>query len=244
MRTLIEKNEAVQIVISVLAITLAMALVFAGLGGMVSSPKEFILFLMPILVTMGSGFILHEMAHKLVAIQYGAQARFQMWLQGLVFMLVMSVFGVLFAAPGAVYIYAEKISKKENGVISLAGPVLNIFLLLFFVLMQKFAPITQYYSFLAPWGNDFSGFGIVFGALSVWQFGAAMNLMLALFNMIPAFPLDGSKVFAWNKPIWVGFVLVLLILGSVLIQPGIVIGWGIMLLLLLVLSRLFFRVKK
>lgn len=244
MNTLIEKDEAIQIVVSVLAITLAMALVFAGLDGMFSSPKEFILFLMPILVTLGSGFILHEMAHKLVAIQYGAQARFQMWLQGIVFMLVMSVFGILFAAPGAVYIYAEKITKKQNGIISLAGPVLNIILLLFFILMQKFAPITQYYSFLAPWGRDFSGFGIIFGALNVWQFGAAMNLMLALFNMIPAFPLDGSKVFAWSKLVWIGFVLVLLILGSILIQPGIVIGWGIMLLLLLVLSRLFFNVRK
>ncbi|MFH1520089.1 MAG: site-2 protease family protein [Candidatus Micrarchaeota archaeon] len=244
MHTLIGTDEAIQIVISVLAITVAMALVFAGLDGMFSSPKEFIMFLMPILVTMGSGFILHEMAHKLVAIHYGAQARFRMWLQGIVFMLVMSVIGVLFAAPGAVYIYAEKITRKQNGIISLAGPVLNIFLLLFFILMQKFAPITQYYSFLTPWGNSFSGFGIMFGALSVWQFGAAMNLILALFNMIPAFPLDGSKVFAWNKLIWIGFVFVLLILGSILIQPGIVIGWGIMLLILLILSKLFFQVKK
>ncbi|VVC02793.1 Uncharacterised protein [Candidatus Bilamarchaeum dharawalense] len=241
MHTLIGKSEAIQIVISVLAITLAMAIVFAGLDGALAYPKEFVLFLLPILVTMGSGFILHEMAHKLVAIYYGARAQFQMWIQGLVFMLVMSVFGILFAAPGAVYIYAEKITKRENGIISLAGPTLNIFLLLIFIVLQKFAPITQYYSFLAPWGNDFQGFGILYGALSVWQFGAAMNLMLALFNMIPAFPLDGSKVMWWNKWIWGGFVLLLLILGAVLIQPGIVISWGIMLLLLLIISRIFFR---
>jgi len=241
MQTLIGKGEAVQIVISVLSISLAMAIVFAGLDGALAYPKEFVFFLLPILVTMGSGFILHEMAHKLVAIYYGARAEFHMWTQGLIVMLVGSVFGVLFAAPGAVYIYAQRITKQENGIISLAGPMVNVVLVVFFVAMQKIAPITQYYSFLAPLGNDFDGFGIVYGMFSVWQFGAAMNLMLGLFNMIPAFPLDGSKVMWWNSRIWFGFVGILLVVGSLLIQPGIVIGWVMMLVIFVILSKLLFR---
>ena len=125
MDILIERDEALQIAISVIAISLALGIVFATPEGITKSPMEFLLFLAPLFVTVGTGFILHEMAHKLVAIYYGAKARFRMWTQGLVFMLATSFIGVLFAAPGAVYIYGKKITGKENCNISLAGPLLN-----------------------------------------------------------------------------------------------------------------------
>ena len=32
---------------------------------------------------------------------------------------------------------------------------------------------------------------------------AMINFFLALFNLLPIPPLDGSKVFTWNIPIWV-----------------------------------------
>ena len=32
--------------------------------------------------------------------------------------------------------------------------------------------------------------------------GFPVNLFLATFNMIPVMPLDGAKVFRWNKVIW------------------------------------------
>jgi len=43
-------------------------------------------------------------------------------------------------------------------------------------------------------------------------FGTYTNLYLAFFNMIPIPPLDGSKVMAWNFPIWATFMLILVIL--------------------------------
>jgi Zn-dependent protease len=33
--------------------------------------------------------------------------------------------------------------------------------------------------------------------------GARFNGWIALFNMIPFMGLDGSKIFAWNKLVWV-----------------------------------------
>jgi Zn-dependent protease len=236
----IESDEAVQIVICVFSISLALAIVFASPEGMLGYPGEFLLFLAPLIVTVGSGFIMHEMAHKLVAIYYGGRAKFKMWVQGLVFMLATSFLGVLFAAPGAVYIHMQGIRPRENGLISLAGPLLNVALVGFFIVLDEFAPIRQFFTFLIIHGRELAGFGIYGGILSVWKFGAAMNIMLALFNMIPAFPLDGSKVFAWSRLVWFSVIIFLLAIGAVVISPGIVIGWAIMLLLFAVLSKLLF----
>ncbi|MBU0527182.1 site-2 protease family protein [Candidatus Micrarchaeota archaeon] len=239
-RLYLEKDEIIQIAISVVAISVALGIVFARPEGILDSPTEFLVFLAPLFVTVGSGFILHEMAHKLVAIYYGAHARFKMWTQGLIFMLATSMLGVLFAAPGAVYIEARHITRKENGIIFLAGPALNIILVAFFVALNSIAPIEQYYSFLAKFQGGFAGFGIAYGILNVWQFGAAMNLILALFNMIPAFPLDGSKVYAWKRMIWLLSVGFLLFVGGIIIGPAIMINFVIMFVIIIVFSKLLF----
>ena len=235
----IGKDEAIEITISVVSISFALALVFTGVGGLLGQPKEFLLFMLPLLVTVGSGFILHEMAHKLVAIFYGAEARFKMWTQGLLVMLAGSVIGILFAAPGAVYIYSNQINKRENGLISIVGPLTNFALVIVFVALNYLIPINQYFTFLAG-EPALRGFGIINGTLQVWRFGAAMNLMLALFNMIPAFPLDGSKVYRWNRLVWLGTVGVLLGIGTIVISPGVIISWGIMLVFFTLLSKLLF----
>jgi Zn-dependent protease len=227
----VETDEAIQIIISVVAISFAFTIVFAGLGGLISYPGSFFVFMVLSLVTVGSGFILHEMAHKIVAIYYGAQARFQMWVQGLVFMLIISLLGVLFAAPGAVYIYSNNINRRQNGIISFIGPLVNVALVAFFLGLSVVAPIMLYFPFPTLTGN---------GPVNAWYFGAQLNLILALFNMIPAFPIDGSKVFRWSKALWGTATLALLAVGVVLLGWGIVLGWLFLLVLALAFSKLLF----
>jgi Zn-dependent protease len=236
----IEKGEAVEIVISVLAISFAFTILFTGgLGTLFSLPKEFLVFMLLSLVTIGSGFVLHEMGHKLVAIYFGASARFQMWLQGLAFMLVTSLFGILIAAPGAVVIYGQRITRAQNGLISLAGPAVNLLVMLVFLGLSIVAPRHIYFSFDTGFLRPLFANGV----FEVWWFGAYLNFVLCMFNMIPAFPLDGSKVFFWSKPAWFAFMLSMFVfgVGIGLVSVFFAVSWMFMLLLVSLVSMLLFR---
>lgn len=232
----VSPKEAVQIAVSVLAISFAFSMIFVTPAGILTYPGEWMAFMALSLVTIGSGFILHEMSHKIAAIYYGARAQFVMWTQGIIFMLITSFFGVLFAAPGAVYIYSRNITKKQNGIISLAGPVTNLAILAMFTVLAVALPVTLHFSSL----QGFMFFGIRYGAVSVWQFGIAINLILAMFNMIPAFPLDGSKVFMWNRFAWAAFTGLLLTIALLFFPISMVIGWAFIFLIAMIFSKMFF----
>lgn len=227
-----------EIMISVTAISFAFTLLFAGLDSLFSVPKEFIVFMILSIVTVGAGFVLHEMGHKMTAIYYGGYARFQMWIQGLVFMIITALWGFLFAAPGAVYIYAPHITKKENGIISLSGPIVNFMIMLVFFSMSIIIPKNLYFSFdLSFLRSLFGG-----GAFEVWRFGAYINFILCMFNMLPVFPLDGSKIFGWSKLAWLSFLLIMFLVGvSIgLITIGFAVIWLFLLVMMMVISTLLF----
>ena len=133
----ITDREAKEIAISVFAIAIAFTIANFGLG-IFAAPQQAVALVALSLATIGIGFIFHELAHKVVANFFGAAAEFRMWTQGLMLMFLVSIMGMLFAAPGAVYIYSPYITKRQNGLISLAGPATNlaltgIFLALFMV---------------------------------------------------------------------------------------------------------------
>jgi Zn-dependent protease len=136
------------------------------------------------LMTLGVGFVLHELMHKFIAERYGFMAEFRMWIQGLAFALLSSLLlGFVFAAPGATYIMGSGISEKENGIISLAGPLTNVIIALLFL------PLL--------FVNTNSVIILEAGYL-----GSYFNFFLATFNMLPIFVLDGAKVWRWNKLYW------------------------------------------
>ena len=136
-----------------------------------------------------AGFLLHELGHKFVAQRYGAWAEFRMYPLGLVLALMMSFFGFLFAAPGAVYI-AGRVTKKQNGLISLAGPIVNLVIGAIFLAAWLIFPIA----------GTATGYVI--------QLIAVMSLFLGGFNLIPVPPLDGYKIAKWNIPVYAAMVAV------------------------------------
>src|SRR3989339_2142764 len=83
-------------------------------------------------ITVGTGFLLHELGHKFVAQRYGCFAEFRSFDMMLILAIVMSFFGFIFAAPGAVMI-SGPVGVRRNGKISIAGPLVNIALALIFL---------------------------------------------------------------------------------------------------------------
>lgn len=187
------KIELVDITKAWIALSLAFTFIYTGahlVGGSIGKilTTAFLTMFIVSLVTAGLGFLLHELAHKFVAQHYGLVAEFRAFDQMLYLAMGLAIFiGFIFAAPGAVMI-SGLVTRKENGIISLAGPLTNYLLGLIFL------------------GLAFSHSSNL--ALTVGRIGFSINMWLGLFNLIPFGNLDGLKVFNWSKLVWSALVLV------------------------------------
>ena len=173
-----------------IAISIAFAMIMRGFADL-SFYQAFIVAA----ITVGTGFLLHELGHKIVAQRYGCFAEFRSFDQMLLLAILMSFFGFVLAAPGAVMIHGP-VGVRRNGKISAAGPIVNLVLALVFLwllLMQS------------------SG---ILGVIAFY--GYFINSWLALFNMIPIWNLDGAKVLKWNKKVY--GVIVAVALGLMFLQ--------------------------
>jgi Zn-dependent protease len=153
-------------------------------------------------IATATGFILHELGHKYVAIRRGYLANFRLWIWGLVITISFVAIsgGFVFGAPGAVYIspsapgfYGYDSSRgrvdpeEDNMIISAAGPGINLAFAIGFLALLFSAPP----GFLS----------------TVASFGLLLNVGLGSFNMLPVPPLDGSKIFRKSIPIALGIAL-------------------------------------
>src|SRR2546426_10637805 len=135
-----------------------------------------------------------------VAIRRGYLAHFRLWIWGLVLttsIVTVSGGGLVFGAPGAVYISPSAAGfsgydssrgrsdpEEDNMIISAAGPGINLaFAIGFLALLFSVPP-----GFLS----------------TVARFGFFLNAGLGSFNMLPVPPLDGSKIFRKSIPIALG----------------------------------------
>ena len=132
-------------------------------------------------LTVGTGFLLHELGHKFVAQKYGYFAEFRSFDSMLLLAIAMSFFGFIIAAPGAVMI-SGRINEAKNGKISAAGPVVNLILASTFLFLV-----------FLPFSNL---------SKSIVYYGFVINSWLALFNMIPFWLFDGYKILKWNKIVY------------------------------------------
>jgi len=128
---------------------------------------------------------------------------------GLVFLILMAIsgFGIGWAKPVPVSPHNFRHPRRDNMLVALSGPVSNIILAAFFVLVFKFFPV------LFTEGNPI-------GRL-LWIF-LVLNMLLAAFNLLPIFPLDGSHIVEgilpenladkWTGTYRFGFIILIILL--------------------------------
>jgi len=150
-------------------------------------------------IGVGTGFLLHELAHKFTAQRYGFVADYEASPVGLLLAIGLSILtggGFVFAAPGAVMIRGKRVPygqneeyywnklqvEKEFAYISVSGAVVNLILAVLFIVVSLII------------ADKF--------VINVLWRAAFINVFLAGFNMIPFGPLDGAKVWRYNPVLW------------------------------------------
>src|SRR2546427_10551081 len=167
-------------------IVLSVAITYQNLVGLLTRTGSLDVVIAGFVAT-ATGFILHEMGHKFLAIRRGYIAHFRLWIWGLVLTLsivTLSGGGLVFGAPGAVYIAPAAAQiygydsgrravdpEKYNMIISAAGPGIKLAFDIGFLLLWLSVPV---------------GFLSTFDA-----FGLLLNVGLRSFNMLPVSLLDG-----------------------------------------------------
>ena len=201
------EKELKDLTISALVLALAFGIALSDGFRAIGKPGTLVVAFLAALVGISLGFILHELGHRFVARRFGCFAEYTMWPAGLALAVAFSFFGFVFAAPGAVMIRPgtdrwgrATLTRQRFGLISLAGPAMNIFLAAIFILLDMLYPSAS--------------FSIGSASREVFFIGALVNTWLALFNLIPLGPLDGAKIFNWDKSIWlVALVVAVALLG-------------------------------
>jgi Zn-dependent protease len=100
---------------------------------------------------------------------------------GLVFIIIMTLsgFGIGWMKPVPVNPFNFRNPRRGMMMVALSGPISNLILVAFFVLLVKAAPV------LIMHGNPVSRLVIIF---------LLLNVLLAVFNLFPVPPLDGSHI--------------------------------------------------
>jgi len=205
----ISRQERLDLFIAWGAISLAFAIIFIRDAGTRVDPFTALIFIGVSLMTVGIGFVAHEMAHKFTAMKYGYWAEFRKDNTMLVVAVALAALvGVVFAAPGATVIYDTRrfggggINREQNGKISAAGPLTNLLLCIPFAGLLLYGGVSSNLT-----GNIATLIGMV---------GLQVNAMIAAFNMLPVSVLDGRKVLAWNPIVFA--ILIVAAFGILLLS--------------------------
>jgi Zn-dependent protease len=202
------KTEIEHLTQAIFAFTIALAFMSVdGIFGALEFPAAFIIGGIFWIIPIAPAFIVHEVAHKIVARNYGCWAEFRASPRGLRFGIILAaIFGFFIMAPGAVMV-AGNTTRSQFGKIALAGPVSNILLWAVGLGMVALGLETTNFTY--------GGHGL----LSLWCW---INVGFGAFNMLPIGPLDGKKIKTWSDSIYWFWALIFvgLIWFNLNVLPG------------------------
>lgn len=152
------------------------------------------------LLVVSTSLIIKLIMQKITAQKYDCDAvyKFNYNLFFIAVLLALITNGaVVFAAIGSIMITSSlytrlghkfvNITQRETGLVALSGPLANIIFSLLSIVLYPINP-------------------------SLFQSFLNFNVFMALFNLIPFPPLDGSKVIWWNRLLWLIFFLITIFL--------------------------------
>jgi Zn-dependent protease len=166
-----------------LVIGIGYSMALFGFGGF--NNNWLIMSVLALIMTMS--FLVHEIAHKVMAQNAGMWAEFRLTTFGAVLTLISVFMPFKMIAPGAMMIGGNAPTAKDMVKISVAGVITNMVL-----------------------SAAFLGLSFVFPPVDVasywwWLmliFSAYINAFMAIFNLIPYGIFDGYKLFMLNKKTW------------------------------------------
>jgi Zn-dependent protease len=146
-------------------------------------------------VAVLAGFTVHEASHRIVARKGGMRAEFVATPEGLLLTVASAVFPIKILAPGYVEVWGYRLSPKWALYSVAAGPLSNIILAAASLAALQASPQ-----------------GALFDAI---EHLGEINAWFAVFNLLPLNPLDGSKIFSYDKRIWLLLTVLALALYSI-----------------------------
>ena len=155
--------------------------------------------------------------------------------------LSMLIFHIGWAKPVPVNARYFKNPRKDFAIVGAAGPLSNVCLALIHLLILRIVMIFATDLVLNNGIGSEVGLIVLSLAVYVLYMGVAMNIVLAIFNLIPVPPFDGSRIFyAFLPPKWyfgvmkyeryimIGCILLFFLLNRMRLNPlGIFEDWVI-----------------
>ena len=144
-----------------------------------------------VLVLVSLSFLFFQLVQKAVAQSYGAKTQYVLWLPGFMVSIIIGVASLgrsVFFSMGFTRIIkysGSRLGKKsvflgedEKGKIILSGVLASLSLAF---LVKLISPLL---------------------AGDVWVTCVSINVLIAIFNLVPFPPLSGSYLFVWNRVAW------------------------------------------
>ncbi|ARM77132.1 peptidase M50 [Acidianus manzaensis] len=164
----------------------------------------------PIFLTIYVGFpiiaatvaiVPHELAHRQVARRYGCLSRFTLSFTGFLATTLINLiafFGlVFFSGYTLISCVFSMRDRKLDGITAAAGPITNIGISILSYIIAASIPATSTSILLLNY---------------LFFYISEFNAVVAFFNLLPFWVLDGLKVFRWNIAVWGVLIAISLVL--------------------------------